>query len=319
MFIALAAVMIMGTLVAANLGEGDAAWRTGAYSIFIGLCGGAFVLGALALGNVPALGGGTRAVIGFSLETVTAAAAPLCLVRGVRLRVARLLHSFSPESSLHAVSLGLYFLFFTFQVSQQVAVDQLKSFASTGGQASSTNLAYLLGTSSAPMFAIAIVGVGLFSRRSLRETAARLGLTWPRWRWLLASLGVVVVLLVLDVGFGALMQTLTPQQNKALSEVTKNLFGSINTLPQVIALGIGAGVGEELLFRGALLPRFGNLLTALLFAAAHVQYAVSIATLEIFVLGLVLGWLRRRAGTTGCIVAHAGYDIAIGMLTLVPK
>ena len=81
----------------------------------------------------------------------------------------------------------------------------------------------------------------------------------------------------------------------------------ISVITVISILGVAAGVGEELLFRGALQPRLGNISAAFLFAALHTQYAVSLATLEILVLGLVLGLLRGRAGTTGAILAHAGY------------
>jgi membrane protease YdiL (CAAX protease family) len=65
-----------------------------------------------------------------------------------------------------------------------------------------------------------------------------------------------------------------------------------------------------------MLPRFGVLATTLLFAAVHTQYGITFATLEVFVIGLGLGWLRLRAGTLACIVSHAGYDIIVGLLAL---
>ena len=47
---------------------------------------------------------------------------------------------------------------------------------------------------------------------------------------------------------------------------------------------------------------------------------VSFATLEVFVLGLGLGWLRVRAGSiVPGMVTHAGYDIAVGFLSLIAK
>ena len=59
---------------------------------------------------------------------------------------------------------------------------------------------------------------------------------------------------------------------------------------------------------------------AILFAALHIQYAISFATLEVFVLGIGLGWLRVRSGSTlTCMVTHAGYDIAVGFLSLIAK
>ena len=80
-----------------------------------------------------------------------------------------------------------------------------------------------------------------------------------------------------------------------------------------LALGILAGVGEELLFRGAVQPRYGLLLTALLFTVVHVQYELSIVTLGVFGLAILLGIERRRLGTSACIVTHALYD-AIAVL-----
>jgi membrane protease YdiL (CAAX protease family) len=61
-------------------------------------------------------------------------------------------------------------------------------------------------------------------------------------------------------------------------------------------------------------------MSAVLFAALHTQYAVSFATLEVLVLGIGLGWLRVRAGSTlPAMVTHAGYDIAVGFLSLIAK
>jgi membrane protease YdiL (CAAX protease family) len=76
-----------------------------------------------------------------------------------------------------------------------------------------------------------------------------------------------------------------------------------------LAVGIAAGVSEETLFRGALQPRFGILVTSLLFAITHVQYAFTPATLVILVIGISLGWVRRRWGLPAAIVLHALYNM----------
>ena len=54
-----------------------------------------------------------------------------------------------------------------------------------------------------------------------------------------------------------------------------------DALGQVVTF-VGAGICEEVLFRGALQPRLGLPATALLFASTHVQYGLSI------ILGLVV-------------------------------
>ncbi|MCA1738682.1 MAG: CPBP family intramembrane metalloprotease, partial [Actinobacteria bacterium] len=81
-----------------------------------------------------------------------------------------------------------------------------------------------------------------------------------------------------------------------------------------LLIGIGAGLGEETLFRGALQPRLGITLTSLLWAGIHVQYGPSVLLLDIFVLSVALGFLRRRINTTATFLTHAGYNFLSVML-----
>lgn len=172
-----------------------------------------------------------------------------------------------------------------------------------------------------PLLILSFIGVGIFVRRSPREAAERLGLFPPRQRrwWLVAILGIGVFL---GVAFAieALANAISPSQQKQVSDVTTVLFSHFNNPAAIVFLGVLAAVVEETLFRGALLPRFGIIISAILFAALHTQYAVSFATLEVFVLGLGLGWLRVRSGSTlPSMLTHAGYDIAVGFLSLLAK
>jgi len=172
-----------------------------------------------------------------------------------------------------------------------------------------------------PLLILSFAGVGIFVRRSPRETIDRLGLLPPRQKrwWLVAILGIGVFLAV-AFGIEYVANIVSLSQQKQVSDVTKILFSNFNSPVAVVFLGVLAAVVEETLFRGALLPRFGIIISAILFAALHTQYAVSFATLEVFVLGLGLGWLRVRSGSTlPSIVTHAGYDIAVGFLSLLVK
>lgn len=76
----------------------------------------------------------------------------------------------------------------------------------------------------------------------------------------------------------------------------------------VISIGLAAAIGEEPIFRGAMQPRFGLLLSAVLFALVHSQYGISLATVIVLLLGLVLGWERKRFNTTTSIITHALYN-----------
>jgi len=89
-------------------------------------------------------------------------------------------------------------------------------------------------------------------------------------------------------------------------DMVKLIAGDMSVAAAVV-LGISAGVGEEILVRGALQPRVGLVWASLLFAAAHVQYTW-FGMLTIVLLGLTLGVVKNRANTTTAIVVHVLYD-----------
>ena len=250
---------------------------------------------------------------GAVIELGAGVVAALAFLPEVRRAVARVVHGFRPDSAINAVGLSLYLLTLLFYVSIQVSSDQLKQLAQ-GGQ--SPSVVFIIATNQLPFLIVAFIGVGLFTRRNLRQTLLRLGLYWPGWRWALAAVGVAVALVIFGVFFDSLMSRLTPEQSKNIQEVSNQLLKNVNSLVPAVAIALAAGVGEEVLFRGALLPRLGNVAAALLFAVLHAQYAISLATLEIFILGLILGLLRKRAGTTAAIIAHTGYDMILLVLSL---
>ena len=173
----------------------------------------------------------------------------------------------------------------------------------------------------APLLILAFVGVGIFVRRSPRQAAQRLGLVAPRttrW-WLIAVLGIFAFLAI-AYGIELLANKLSPSTQQQVTNATNLLFSRFNNPIGVILLGVLPGIVEETLFRGALLPRLGVVVTAVLFAALHSQYALTFATLEVFVLGIGLGLLRVRSGSTlPCMVTHAGYNIAVGVLPYLIK
>jgi uncharacterized protein len=172
-----------------------------------------------------------------------------------------------------------------------------------------------------PFLILAFVGVGIFIRRTPAEATQRLGLLAPvqrRW-WLVALVGIGVFLAV-AFGIESVASVVAPEQQKKVTDVSNVLFSHFNNPGAIIFLGLLAAVVEETLFRGAMQPRLGILVTSILFAALHTQYAVSFATLEVFVLGLGLGWLRKQSGSTlPGMLTHAGYDIAVGLIPYVFK
>ena len=164
-----------------------------------------------------------------------------------------------------------------------------------------------------PLVLFALAGVGLLIRRGGPATLERLGLRRPTWRQLILAAGISALLLAFDFGLNMAWEELDPASYDLLERVTENLFGNLMTVSGAIVLGLSAGISEELLFRGAVQPRLGLLLATALFAIGHLQYGLTIATLEVFIIGLVLGLVRNWTHTTICILIHASYN-TVGVL-----
>jgi membrane protease YdiL (CAAX protease family) len=155
---------------------------------------------------------------------------------------------------------------------------------------------------------LAVLGVGFLVRRNLRATLERLGIGGLSWRQWLVTLGVIVLVFIADALLTTVVTRLFPGSEGPSGGIVKQLFGNLMNPLGAVVVGLSAGICEEALFRGAMQPRFGLLLTALTFAVVHVQYGLTWPTVEVFLLGLVLGYLRRRLNTTSCIAVHAGFN-----------
>jgi membrane protease YdiL (CAAX protease family) len=170
-----------------------------------------------------------------------------------------------------------------------------------------------------PLVIVALCGVGLGIRRNFRETLSRLGygpITLPQ-------LGIVALFVVgaLLLSFAAdwLFATLQPDLFERVGEVSEGLLSTQGLSPVAAVLfalliGLGAGVGEETLFRGAVQPRLGIGLTSVLWAAIHVQYGPSVILVYIFVFSVALGFLRNRVNTTATFITHATYNFLTVLL-----
>jgi membrane protease YdiL (CAAX protease family) len=149
--------------------------------------------------------------------------------------------------------------------------------------------------------------VGFPVRRGWRATAERLGLRrigWPEVALIGAGL---LALVLLNAGMEWLARAWFPRmyaRDQAMNELIAGRLTGFGTL----MLGVSAGVGEELAMRGALMPRLGLVATSLLFASLHVQYSPP-GMVTIGAIGLLLGIIRKRGGTTSAIAVHVLYDI----------
>ena len=164
-----------------------------------------------------------------------------------------------------------------------------------------------------PFLAIALLGVGLGVERNFRQTISRLGYGPVTLRGLGLVALFVVGAFVLQFVFDFLFSTLQPDLYERVGRIVEGLFGTeglslTSTILFALLIGAGAALGEETLFRGAVQPALGIMLTSLLWASLHVQYGPSILLIYIFVIGLGLGFLRKYVNTTASFLAHATYN-----------
>jgi membrane protease YdiL (CAAX protease family) len=164
-----------------------------------------------------------------------------------------------------------------------------------------------------PFLALGIASVGPVVRRNLRETAERLGF-WPlRLPWWVIGIAVGVVLVPVGSFVADLLSHLASTaciQQQAQAE--QAIVGVGRTALEQIGVAVAAAVCEETLFRGALQPRFGIVLSSALWATYHLQYTCgglpSFSNLYLLLLGLIFGGLRKWGGLWPAIFAHGVYD-----------
>lgn len=141
----------------------------------------------------------------------------------------------------------------------------------------------------------------------------QLGVTRLPWK----TVGwMTLVALGLTVGLEAFERTLLPHLMSPEMQATLQTIMAAFKLQgppwmivlQALLLGLGAGIGEEVLFRGLVQPVFGIIPTAVLFALIHVHYGPTPLLAELFVIGCVLGIIRKKLNTTAAIWVHLCFD-----------
>ena len=286
-------------------------WASHATGILAGLAAGiTFLFGALDLASAGSVTAGASAHNPLAVDIgimATAVIAATLASKPVRDRAARVL-PIDPDSPVHALALVLAVILFGTQLSSILFADVLAS-----DQALSPLTLGDLITQEAPFLILAAAGVGLYIRRNPLITAERLGLVVPRWWHVALALAAAGVFFA----FGQLMDGLThlwmPTVARQVDSTTQHLFGGLGTPAGIAALALAPGICEEVLFRGALQPRLGLIVTALLFTSIHTQYGISFDALSVFVIAIGLGLIRKYTNTTASCICHVTYNLVVGI------
>jgi uncharacterized protein len=240
----------------------------------------------------------------------------LLLLPPVRRLLARLI-PIDAGSAVHAVALAFSTLILVnLLTTLGVGLGTLADMVEETGPVRGTNIIGVLWAQDLTLAVLSAIGVGWLARRPLFAVLERLGIVVPSVKQALAGIGVgllmVPIVLVGEVlstnaGFG-------PDADVArLSEL---LIGPLaGSILGILTMGLAAAIGEETLFRGALQPRFGLLLTSALFALLHSTYGLSLSTVIVFGVGIVIGLIRRRFNTTTAMIVHAVYNMTLGLIS----
>jgi membrane protease YdiL (CAAX protease family) len=160
--------------------------------------------------------------------------------------------------------------------------------------------------------ALALAGVGFGLTRDFRATLARLDLRRMTRRQLVGAVAVALVFQLI-IGMMEHLESVLLPSIHALEDRFGYDFVGLPPWVGAVLTSVGAGVGEEVLFRGALQPRLGVVLTAVLFGALHVQYQVP-GMIMIVLMGIALGVLKNRTSTTFTALVHVLYDVGAFLL-----
>jgi membrane protease YdiL (CAAX protease family) len=282
-------------------------WANHATGILAGLTSGAtFLLGAVyyaGLLGLPAPGA-SNAGIGVGIM-ITAVAAAVLAFDPVRKRVAGVLHM-DADNPVHTLALVLAVILFGSQISLVTFSDVL---AADRSQPPLTVLD--LFAQEVPFLIIAVTGVGLYIRRQAAEAAVRLGVVRPAWWQVTLALAAGGAFFAFSLGVDSLSHTFTPGVAHNVDITTQHIFGGLGDPVGIAAIALLPAVCEEVLFRGALQPRLGLVVTALLFTSIHTQYSISFDTLAVFILAVGLGLIRKYTNTTTSSICHASYNLLV--------
>ncbi len=131
----------------------------------------------------------------------------------------------------------------------------------------------------------------------------------PWWQQLVFGVlaGVVVAWLAQRIIAAAFMKEVTARYSRMLGRFEL-------TISEVVFISVCAGVGEEILFRGALQPIFGIGITSLFFVAIHGYLNPKDWRLSVYGIYMVLaiagiGWMAESLGLVAAILAHTIIDI----------
>ncbi len=156
--------------------------------------------------------------------------------------------------------------------------------------------------------AIGLTAIHFFQDKTPKEFFSE-GIVWTKQLWLGSVFGIIA-------SMNALLLVRTSWFKPSRIFFT-GLIASINpTLIHVIFYSACAGIGEEILFRGAIQPHLGIWWTSVLFIFLHgylnpFNWAITMYGLFMVLISAGLGFLFELYGIYAAMIAHFIFDVAM--------
>lgn len=219
---------------------------------------------------------------------------------------------FDPKNIVHALALIISVYALGIQMGLFVLGGGLSGYAEDIEINGVTLLANFL-----PLLILSLLGVGLFTRRSLAQVLERLGLNRPRLEDVVVGVGAAIGLFFMQaILAGIWMSIVGTETFEEQTEASGAIGDSITTIWLALGVATTAAIGEEIAFRGALQPIFGLWWTALFFTLVHMQYTLTPAAIIILLVSIAFGYMRRHYGLMTCIIAHFLYNFIPLLITV---
>lgn len=213
---------------------------------------------------------------------------------------------FSGLALILSVSAFLLFTLFTTESGDEAAVSELSS-----GEAVTSLVVNFLA-----FVGLAYIAVGYRNYRTGEQATARLGLRMPTVQHVGIGLVAVIPAFIFSMTGSFLTALFQPDVIDRLTETIDNMTSGVQNPAGALLLGLTTGIGEEVLFRGAIQPRFGILMTTVLWTLLHTQYELTWVIVGLLLMGIMLGLIRNRYGTTAAIITHAVYNAIVVLIQL---
>ena len=214
---------------------------------------------------------------------------------------------FNPDSHIHMTALVFTILISVLTLSYLFMLESAVESEPPDFDATETLLQSVI------QIVAAVLGIGFAIRRQLPQALARLGLTIPTWKDLGRAVIVVILAFVWIIVVGGIASLFfTAEQLAEMNQSSDALIEVLSgSLFLIVFISINAAISEELLFRGALQPVLGNVLTSIFFTVLHTQVLLSPGIIAIFGVSMIFGVVRQRYNTTTAIIAHFLYDFIV--------